>query len=189
VGIASLPLLEPASRAELRAWLAENHASSPGVRLAIGKKGHDATTLTYDEAVEEAVAFGWIDSTAGKLDEHRYTVLFTQRKRGSVWAKSNKERVSRLSAAGLMTSAGTVAVEAAKADGSWDLLTDADALVVPPDLNAALEAATAAAQWDALSASQRRMTLYWIASAKRHETRASRIAETVSAARDGRSPR
>jgi len=189
VGIASLPLLEPASRAELRTWLAENHATSPGVRLAVGKKGHDATTLTYDEAVEEAVAFGWIDSTAGKLDEHRYTVLFTRRKRGSVWAKSNKERVSRLSAAGLMTSAGVAAVEAAKADGSWDLLADVDALVMPRDLVAALDAATAAAQWAALSASQRRMTLYWIASAKRPATRASRIAETVSAARGGRSPR
>ena len=188
MSLASLPVLEPASRAELRAWLAENHATSPGVRLAVGKKGNPVTSLTYDDAVEEGVAFGWIDSTSGKLDEHRYTVQFTPRKRGSVWAKSNKERVARLSADGRMTPAGVAAVESAQADGSWDLLNGVDDLIVPPDLATMLGTAGAAASFATLSASQRRQALYWIASAKRPETRGKRIAETVRAVREGRGP-
>lgn len=175
------PLLEPSSRAALRTWLAENHATSPGVHLAIGKKGNPVTTLTYDDAVEEGLAFGWIDSVTHRLDDHRYTVLFTPRRRGSVWAKSNKERVARLSAAGLMTPAGTAAVQSAQADGSWDQLNDIDDLLVPPDLASALAVSGAADRFAALSASQRRIALYQIASAKRPETRAKRIAQTVSA--------
>ena len=184
----TLPLLAPASRAELREWLAQNHATSPGVRLAIGKKGGTATSLGYDDAVEEGVAFGWIDSTAGKVDEQRYFVTFTPRKPGSAWATSNKERVARLAAAGLMAPAGAAAVEAARADGSWNLLDDVDALIVPPDLAEALGVAGSAAEWDALSASQRRQALSWIASARRPETRARRIAETARAAGEGHGP-
>jgi uncharacterized protein YdeI (YjbR/CyaY-like superfamily) len=182
------PLLEVGSRAELRAWLAENHASSPGVLLAIGKKGNTVTTLTYDDAVEEGLCFGWIDSTARKLDEHRYTALFTPRRPGGTWAKTNKARVERLAAEGLMTPAGFAVIEAAKTDGSWDLLTDAESLVIPSDLAAALAAAHAAGSFDALPVSQRQMALYWIASAKRPETRAKRIAATVETAVDNRGP-
>lgn len=183
-----LPLLAPASRAELREWLARNHATSPGVRLAVGKKGNTATALTYDDAVEEGVAFGWIDSTAGKVDEQRYFVTFTPRRPGSAWATSNKEHVARLAAAGLMAPAGVAAVDAARADGSWNLLNDVDDLIVPPDLAEALGAAGCTAAWDGLSASQRKQALYWIASAKRPATRARRIAETVRAASEGRGP-
>jgi uncharacterized protein YdeI (YjbR/CyaY-like superfamily) len=188
--VADYALLEPASRADLRMWLAANHASSPGVRLAIGKKGNSVTTLTYDDAVEEGLAFGWIDSTAGRLDEHRFTVLFTPRRPGSVWARSNKGRVARLVEAGLMAPAGTAAVAAAQADGSWDLLSDIDDLAVPRDLEDALGATPGATDgFAALSASAKRMTLYWIAGAKRPETRARRIAETATAATEGRAPR
>lgn len=183
-----LPLLAPASRAELREWLAQNHANSPGVRMAIGKKGNTVTALTYDDAVEEGVAFGWIDSTAGKVDEQSYFVTFTPRKSGSAWATSNKERVARLAAAGLMAPAGVAAVEAARADGSWGLLNDVDHLIMPPDLAEALGVAGRTAAWDALSASQRRRALYWIASAKHPETRAKRIAETARAAGEGHGP-
>jgi uncharacterized protein YdeI (YjbR/CyaY-like superfamily) len=183
------PLLEPGSRAELRAWLAANHATSPGVNLAIGKKGTTVTELRYDDAVEEGLAFGWIDSTARRLDEHRFTVLFTPRKRGSVWARTNKERVARLSAAGSMAAAGSAAVEAAKADGSWDLLNEVDSGTVPDDLRAALEATPGAAEgFAALPAGARRIGLYWIASAKRPDTRARRITATVTAAVEGRPP-
>jgi uncharacterized protein YdeI (YjbR/CyaY-like superfamily) len=182
------PLLEVADRAELRAWLDANHASSSGVRLAIGKKGGAATALTYDDAVEEGLAFGWIDSTAHTLDADRFTVSFTPRKRGSVWAKSNKERVKRLSAAGLMTPAGNAVVEAAKADGSWDKLADVDDLVVPVDLSVELCRLGATERFEALSASKRRMALYWIAGAKRPNTRAHRVAHTAQAAREGRGP-
>ena len=182
------PLLEPVSRAELRSWLAENHTTSRGVRLAVGKKGNTVTALTYDDAVEEGLAFGWIDSTAGRLDEHRYTVQFTPRRRGSVWAKSNKERVARLAAAGLMTPAGLAAVTAAQADGSWDLLTSVDALIVPPDLADALDTAGVAEKFATLSASERRQALFWVASAKRPETRVKRIEATAVSASKRRGP-
>jgi len=184
-----LPLLTPASRADLRTWLAENHATSRGVLLAVGKKGFSATSLTYDDAVEEGLAFGWIDSTARKLDEGRYTVLFTPRKRGSVWAQSNKDRIERLTAAGLMTPAGTDVVEAAKRDGSWDRFTDVENLVIPAELADAFAASPdAAEQFAALSIAKQRQALYWIELAKRPETRARRVQDVIDAAREGRSP-
>ncbi len=185
---ADYPLLDPGTRAALRAWLEQNHATSRGVRLVIGKKGNPVTELSYDDAVEEGLAFGWIDSTGRRLDEHRFTLTFTPRKRGSVWARSNKQRVEKLSAAGLMAPAGIAAVEAAKADGSWSLLDDVDDLIVPADLGEALAAADATERFESLSASGRRMALYWIVQAKRPETRAKRIAATVAAALEGRPP-
>jgi uncharacterized protein YdeI (YjbR/CyaY-like superfamily) len=188
--VRDLPLLEPASRAELRAWLEANHATSKGVRLAIGKKGNRVTSLTYDDAVEEALCFGWIDSTAHRLDADRYTGAFTPRKPRSVWARTNKVRVERLERLGLMTPAGRAVIEVAKADGSWDLLNDVDDLVVPDDLASLLAASPPAKKsFEALPASGKRMALYWIASAKRPETRAARVAETVRAAAEGRAPR
>ena len=186
---ASLPLLAVADRAELRAWLELKHGSSLGVNLAIGKKGGHATALTYDEAVEEALCFGWIDSTARRLDDDRYTVLYTPRKRGGTWARTNKVRVERLIAEGRMTPSGIAAIEAAKADGSWTVLEDAENLVVPDDLASALERAGARERFDALTVSTRQMALYWISTARRDATRAERISATVSAALEGRGPR
>jgi uncharacterized protein YdeI (YjbR/CyaY-like superfamily) len=186
---AGLPLLAVADRAELRAWLEHNHASSPGVNLAIGKKGGRATALTYDDAVEEALCFGWIDSTARRLDDDRYTVLFTPRKRGGTWARTNKARVERLIAEGRMTPAGIAVIEAAKADGSWCVLEDAENLVVPDDLADALERAGARERFDALTLSSKQIALYWISTAKRDATRAERVSATVSAALEGRGPR
>lgn len=177
------PLLEVADRAELRSWLGSNHAASDGVRLAIGKKGGTTTRLTYDEAVEEALCVGWIDGTARKLDDHRYTVLLTPRRPGGTWARSNKERVARLSKAGLMRPAGLAVVEAAKADGSWDLLTDVEALKMPADLESALARDPAAASgWEHLAVSRKQIALYAIATAKRPETRAKRVAAALDEA-------
>ena len=185
-----LALVEPGSRAEWRQWLAENHTSSPGVWLAIGKKGNSVTTLTYDEVVEEALCFGWIDSTVRKLDADRFKQLLTPRKPGSVWAKTNKARVEQLTREGLMQPAGVAVVEAAIADGSWGLLDNVEDLVVPDDLVAALAAAPSAAHnFASFSPGVKKLALYWIASAKRPETRAKRIAETTSAAAEGRAPR
>jgi uncharacterized protein YdeI (YjbR/CyaY-like superfamily) len=114
-----MPLLEVRDRDELHAWLAANHATSAGVHLAVTNKAGTATALTYEEAVEEALAFGWIDSTSHALDAGRHTVAFTRRKPGGNWAASNKARVERLIAEGRMAPAGMAVVEAAKADGSW----------------------------------------------------------------------
>jgi len=185
-----LELVEPASRAAWRSWLAQHHATSSGVWLAIGKKGNSVTTLTYNDAVEEALCFGWIDSVVRRLDADRFMQLVTPRKPRSIWARSNKERVERLTAAGLITPAGLAVIERAKADGSWTTLDDVEAMIVPEDLAVALcEVSGAAEGFSALGASARKMALYWIAEAKRPETRAKRIEQTVTAAADGRSPR
>jgi uncharacterized protein YdeI (YjbR/CyaY-like superfamily) len=188
--VSELPLVELKDRASWRAWLEKNHAVSPGVWLAIGKKGNPISDLGYEDAVEEALAFGWIDAKALRLDEHRYMGLMTPRKPGSGWARTNKERVERLTAEGLMAPAGLAAVERARENGSWTLLDDVEALVEPPDLSAALDAEPRARQgWGALGASARKVALYWIATAKRPQTRARRIEQTASAAAEGRPPR
>jgi uncharacterized protein YdeI (YjbR/CyaY-like superfamily) len=182
-----LPLLEVRDRAELREWLEANHAASPGVRLAVGKKGSCVTQLRYDDAVEEALCFGWIDSTTNRLDADRYALQLTPRRRRSVWARSNKERVERLIASGQMRPAGLAAVETAKANGSWESTDDADVLVVPEDLAAALAVCpTALRFFDSLPPGQRMLTLQWVLNAKRPATRERRIARIVSAAEDGR---
>lgn len=182
-----LPLLAVANREELRAWLEANHAISAGVRLVLGKKGSTATALRYEDAVEEALAFGWIDSTSGRLDDQRWTVQFTPRKPGSNWSRSNKQRLERLIPEGRIAPAGLAVVEAAKADGSWESIDDVEDMVMPADLATALETdPDALTFWEALPAGQRKISLYWIGSAKRPETRAKRIAETIAAAREQR---
>jgi uncharacterized protein YdeI (YjbR/CyaY-like superfamily) len=118
--LSELPFVEPGNRAEWRAWLESNHDSSAGIWLGVGKKGGTVTSLTYNEAVEEALCFGWIDSTVHALDEHRFRQLFTPRRPRSHWSQSNKHRVERLAAAGLMTPAGLAAIEVARANGSWE---------------------------------------------------------------------
>lgn len=187
--IEELERIEPDSAEAWRAWLAEHHATSPGVWLAVGKKGGTRTSLTYEQAVEEAVAFGWIDSTVRRLDEHRFRQLFTPRRPGGNWAASNKARVAKLLAEGRMQPAGRAVVEAAKADGSWNLLDDVEALVIPADLADALASdPSAASGFDRLPDSARKQLLYWIGSARRPETRARRIQSTVEAAVAGRMP-
>ena len=113
------PQINARDRAEWRAWLLEHHASAPGVWLILQKKGSGQASVSYDEAVEEALCFGWIDSAMRGLDTTRYRLVFTPRKRRSPWAQSNRERVARLSAQGLMAPAGLAAVEAAQRDGTW----------------------------------------------------------------------
>lgn len=185
--LADLPFLEPADRRQWRAWLEEHHADSPGVWLAVGKKGNSVTGLDYQAAVEEAVCFGWIDSVVNRLDDARFKQLMTPRKRGSIWAQSNKERVARLTEQGLMAPAGLAAVEAARNDGSWTLLDEVEALVIPEDLAAALTGDPSGGRaFEALPPSARKQLLYWIAGAKRPATREKRITEVVAAAAEGR---
>ena len=175
--------LAPPTRAAWRAWLAEHHADSPGVWLIIHKKNSPGAGVTYEEAVEEALCFGWIDSKTITLDATRFKQVFTPRKPRGTWAKSNKERVKRLIEQGLMTPAGLAAIELALANGSWTAADASNDLAVPDDFAAALAANPAAARhWHSFSASVRKGILYWIASAKRPETRARRIARTVALA-------
>jgi uncharacterized protein YdeI (YjbR/CyaY-like superfamily) len=175
------PQVEVASREAWRAWLAAHHADASGVWLVTWKKAADpGRYVPYDAVVEEALCFGWVDSRARGVDEARSSLLVTPRRAGSGWSRSNKERIARLLAAGLMEEAGRAAVEGARADGSWSALDDIENLVEPPDLRAALDADPAARpHWDAFPRSARRAILGWIAAAKRPETRSRRIAETA----------
>ncbi|MBI1276602.1 MAG: hypothetical protein GC179_00600 [Anaerolineaceae bacterium] len=167
-------------RAEWRAWLAEHHATSSGVWLIYYKKESGKPRVAYEEAVEEALCFGWVDSRPNSIDNERYMQLFSPRKPKSPWSKINKERVDRLIANGLMTSAGLKKIEAAMADGSWTRYDEVDDLAMPDDLKAALAAdETAKKYFEAFSPSSQKVILWWIASAKRPETRSKRIEETV----------
>ena len=139
--------------------------------------------LEYEAAVQEALCFGWIDSTAGRVDARRSKLYFAPRKPGSGWAATNKARVERLLAAGQMAPAGLAAIERAKADGSWTLLDPIEQGIVPDDLAAALAAhPPAAVNFEAFPKSARRAILFWIAVAKRPETRAARVRETAERA-------
>jgi uncharacterized protein YdeI (YjbR/CyaY-like superfamily) len=176
-------------RAEWRQWLAENHATAPGLWLVTFKASTGKPRPTYDEVVEEALCFGWIDSTSGTVDDERTRLLITPRKRGSPWSALNKKRIEQLIANGQMTAAGLAKIEAAKADGSWTLYDPIEALEVPPDLDAALNHDPAARQgFDAFSPSNKKQLLWWVASAKRSTTRADRIAQVVREAAAGRNP-
>ena len=172
-----------------REWLERNHDSSPGVWLVYHKKGSAKPSVTYEEAVEEALCFGWIDSKVRSLDEERYMQLATPRKPGSHWARSNRERVERLIERDLMTAAGMRAVEAAREDGSWTFLDPIEDLVIPDDLAVALEANHEAKRnFEALPDSEKKGILFWIATAKREATRKRRVAETMRKAAQGSHP-
>ena len=177
------PMAGPFDRAGWRAWLIEKHLTSTGVHLVSWRRGSGRTSVGYEEAVEEALCVGWIDSVAGRLDEQRGLQWFSPRRATSGWARTNKARVERLIAAGLMLPAGLDAIDEAKRNGSWTRLDDVENLVVPDDLAAALVAIPPARErWDAFSRSPRRAILDWISQAKRPETRARRIAEAAESA-------
>jgi uncharacterized protein YdeI (YjbR/CyaY-like superfamily) len=175
----------PSTRAEWRAWLEENHDRDEGVWLVSYKRATGKPYVTYDEAVEEAICFGWVDSKINSLDEERAMRWFAPRRPGSGWSRSNKDRVERMLDAGQMTAAGLAKIEAAKADGSWNVLDAIENLEVPEDLAAALASYDAAGEhFEAFPRSVKRSILEWIASAKRPVTRAKRIEETARLAQD-----
>jgi uncharacterized protein YdeI (YjbR/CyaY-like superfamily) len=178
--------IEPESRAAWREWLTAHHRDETGAWLVIWKKHTGRPTVRYEEAVEEALCFGWIDGQLRPLDDERSMQWFAPRRPKSTWARSNKERVARLEAAGLMTAAGREAVERARANGSWDSLNDIDALIVPADLAEALEARPGARQhYEASSPSVRRAALAWVTQAKRPVTRAARVEQVAEIAGRG----
>jgi len=175
-----IPSYHPTSRAEWRKWLAANHAISKGIWLILVKKGARLAGIMYSDAVEEALCFGWIDSRPGTLDTERYKLYFSPRKSRSVWSKLNKQRIRKLVKEGLMTSAGLAKIEAARKDGSWNKLDTIDRLVMPADLLEQLSANEEAKRnFEGFSTSSKKIILFWIASAKRDETRQKRIEETI----------
>lgn len=170
------------SRAEWHQWLVANHDTTDGVWLVRFKKGH-GPHVAYDDVVEEALAFGWVDSQPRRVDDARSQLLVTRRRKGSGWSKANKTRIADLQARGLLTPAGEAAVQRARNDGTWDALDSVEALLEPDDLRRQLDAQpTARRYWDAFPPSTRRAILEWILAAKRPTTRANRIINTVEKA-------
>jgi len=177
--------IHPATLADWRAWLAANHARPEGVWLITYRPATGKTPFSYEQAVEEALCFGWIDGQANKLDDERTMLWFAPRRPGSGWARTNKARIERLIADGRMTPAGLAKIEAAQADGSWTLLDSVERLEVPDDLAAEFDKyPDARAHFNAFPPSARRMALAWIAMAKRPETRAKRVSETARLAQE-----
>lgn len=177
--------VHPLTRGEWRSWLEQNWSRTEGIWLVSYKKDTGKPRFEYDEAVEEALCFGWVDSKPNKLDDERSLLWFAPRKRGTGWSKPNKERVERLIAQGLMAPPGLAKIEAAKQDGSWTALDAVEALEIPLDLAEALAAyPSAAANFDSFPRSVKRGILEWIVNAKKPETRAQRVSETARLAED-----
>lgn len=177
---ADYPRLLVETRDEWRQWLEANHSASRGVWLVTWKKSTGRPSLSYDDLVEEALAFGWVDSQPKSIDDVRSARLLTPRKPTSNWSRLNKQRVARLTEAGLMRPSGMAAIEAAKASGRWSALDDVEDLTEPADLAAALDAVSAArTHWDAFPRSTRRAILEWIGNARTDATRRVRISRTA----------
>ncbi len=178
--IADADTLFAEDRAAWREWLAAHGEERTHVWLVLHKKHVGEPSVSYDEAVEEALCWGWIDGLTNRRDERSYAVRFTPRKPGSVWSESNVERVGRMIAQGRMTPTGMTLVEEAKRRGTWDQAESGRLDVTPPDLEVALAGVPAALErWQAWPASPRRQYVYWVLDAKRPETRARRIADVV----------
>jgi uncharacterized protein YdeI (YjbR/CyaY-like superfamily) len=179
-------LIEPRDRAAWRRWLARHHARETGVWLAIHKRSSATGTFDYEQAVLEALCFGWIDSTRTLLDDDRSRIWMSPRRPGSGWSASNKARIVQLETEGALAAPGLAAIDRAKADGSWTALDRVERLEVPDDLSEAFTRHDGSrANWDGFPPSVRKQILGWIYSAKREATRATRVEETATLAARG----
>lgn len=170
----------PSSKKEWRLWLEKNHHSKDAVWLIMYKKNTHKPTITWSDAVDEALCFGWIDSVKKTIDSEKYKQYFCKRKTKSNWSKVNKEKIDVLTQQGLMTEAGIKSVEVAKENGSWTILDSVEALIIPKDLDLAFSKQENAKDFFlSLSKSHRKLLLYHIVSAKRPETKQKRIDEIV----------
>jgi uncharacterized protein YdeI (YjbR/CyaY-like superfamily) len=175
------------NRREWREWLTKNHGGSSGIWLVFYKRHTGKPTLEYDDAVEEALCFGWIDSIIKKIDEDKYVRKLTPRKADSRWSKLNKKRVAQLIERGLMTEAGTVKIEEAKASGLWSQPERSPlSLEIPGDLKITLEKNEKAGRFfDQLAPSYQKQFIGWISAAKRPETRDRRLRESIALMEQG----
>ncbi|MGH1564135.1 YdeI/OmpD-associated family protein [Mumia sp. DW29H23] len=180
------PRLPITSVAQWRGWLAEHHDDpEPGVWIVWERVAADRR-VSYEELIEEALAYGWIDGQAATLDDEHSMMWLTRRRPGSVWSRLSKERVERVVQSGRMTEVGQAAIDRAKADGSWTILDSVEDLVVPDDLAAAFDAVPGSRdRYEAFTPGQRKQVLRWLVDAKRPATREKRIAETVRLAAEG----
>jgi uncharacterized protein YdeI (YjbR/CyaY-like superfamily) len=180
----------PTNQQEWRQWLEENHLEKQSVWLVTYKKQSGVPTISWSEAVDEALCFGWIDSVKRSLGDDKSIQYFTKRKAVSTWSKINKAKVQQLMENGNMTEAGLRIIEIAKQNGSWTILDEVEELIVPADLEQALATKPGATEFFfSLSKSMKKQLLYWIVSAKREETRNIRIGEIVENAGQGMKPK
>ncbi|MEM7504403.1 MAG: YdeI/OmpD-associated family protein [Pseudomonadota bacterium] len=180
MAIADLEQIEFTSRHELRRWLADNHRAAAAFWLVSYKKHRAEEYIAYGDIVEELLCFGWIDSRTRRLDDDRTMLLVSPRKGGSTWSAANKTRLKRLRKAGLLTSLAEAQIAEAKKDRSWYFLDDIEKLVVPADLQRALDRNPRARDhFSAFGAAAKKVILLWIKTAKRAQTREQRVREAV----------
>ena len=181
------PMFHAESLLQWRDWLQDNHGASSGVWLVVWKKHTGRPVLTYADTVDEALAYGWVDSRPNRLDEDRAMRWLCPRNPTSPWSRINKARIARLTDERRLQPAGLTLVQAAKANGAWTVYDEIEDLVVPDDLAAALESRPLAkANFARFSASAKKNILWWIKSARTTPTRHRRIATTVDRAADNR---
>lgn len=179
----------PKDRAEWRTWLEENHAKVPGIWLIYYKKASGKPTVSYADAVEEALCVGWIDSRPNTIDDESYKQFFSPRKPKSPWSKLNKSRIERLIKQGLMRPAGLEVIKTSKEDGSWNAYDKIEDLTVPAELKTALLNNPAAHKnFESFGNSSKKQILWYIESAKRPETRQKRIEQIVASAAQNINP-
>lgn len=184
------PIYHAETRSQWRLWLEHNHGSTRGLWLCSWRTDTGRLRCPCPEAVEEALCFGWIDSTTIVLDNERGLQLMTPRKAKSPWSRLNRQRAADMEERGLMTDAGRAAIEVAKANGWWTIADQVEDLREPADLTTALDQdAQARANWDAFPRSARKQMLWWVVSAGREATRANRIARIVADAAEGQRSR
>lgn len=171
-----------ADRHVWRTWLVENHATAKEIWLVFYKKHVKKPGLAYEEAIEEALCFGWIDGLLKRIDDEKHTIRFSPRRKNSIWSERNKQRVRKMIQEGRMTEVGLAKVAEAKANGQWDKAAQReDATCVPSELAAALaKDKRARRNFERLAPSYCKQFIYWVASAKREETGRRRVAEAVA---------
>lgn len=173
----------PSNKEEWRGWLEKNHKIEEFIWLIFYKKKSINYNLSWSQAVDEAICFGWIDSVKKSLDEERYIQYFSKRKPKSIWSKINKDKVELLTNEGLMSDAGLECVRVAKENGSWSILDTVDKLIIPEDLERKLlKYPNSNDYFHSLSTQVRKRILYWVISAKKMETREKRTSEIAEMA-------
>jgi uncharacterized protein YdeI (YjbR/CyaY-like superfamily) len=173
----------PASENAWRRWLEKHHAAKKSLWVIIYKKETGVASITYEQAIEQALCFGWVDSKGNKRDDQSFYLFFAKRNSKSKWSKPNRERVGKLISKGLMTPSGLEMVALAKKTGTWDALDQVEKEIIPPDLQAAFDKNKPAFKnFMAFPPSSKKIILGWILDAKRPATRENRVAETISLA-------
>jgi uncharacterized protein YdeI (YjbR/CyaY-like superfamily) len=185
-----IDIFYPKNQTEWRNWLRENHLSKQAVWLVYYNKKSKIESITWSEAVDEALCFGWIDSKRVSMGDETSHQFFSKRKAKSTWSKVNKNKIEQLIAQGLMTEAGFQSIEIAKQNGSWTILDDVEELVIPHDLEAEFtKNPNAKAFFLGSSKSFKKIILYWLVSAKTTETRQKRMAEIIDSAEQNLKPK